>query len=458
MATATYLTSRKLSRRDHVLNLLPPLTVVNKEDATMHDRLFANNPPAKNYPENFPSKVLRHLGAWTFYSAPTKGELALLDKNMYDLDSKTEKTDAIEKKQSTHTEYNTEEGTQSHSAGDGKKSMGTTKSPTNKAKHIQQKKEERKKSPKETNKKMEQKKPCSTAELTPRKLSESNSLQKTRKQVSENKNNKVEYKKKTGKPRRSSIKCLSHTQQKNTQVNSKTSKSCELITKVEITLKKSRGKVLGGAETGTELGTEALAVEGHNMPVPGPKGINGSKSHNAKKGDKNTEKATRVRNHPGSIELNTTEEQHNKLRKSSQSSNCDMYTPVSCDSHAKTSLAPDKTQSKHIKRSVIKIPLQENESPEDNGNNNRASATHTEECNLHNKVGLCESEKCVNEENHEMLENLRDNSGKEIFHKKHVTFGEHCEKEPVTEKKRSKSQIGHKKEHKRSGKHRVKTS
>ena len=77
--------SRAPSRRDHVLNLLPPLSVLTKDEAAMHHRLFADNPPPKNYPDSLPNKVLRHLGPWTFYSAPTKGELAILDRSMYNL-------------------------------------------------------------------------------------------------------------------------------------------------------------------------------------------------------------------------------------------------------------------------------------------------------------------------------------------------------------------------------------
>ena len=93
LSTTIPIRSRAVSRRDHVLNLLPPLTVVNREEATAHDRLFSDDPPPRKYAANFPSKVLRHLGAWTFYSAPTKGELALLDKSMYDLDKNKEKLD-----------------------------------------------------------------------------------------------------------------------------------------------------------------------------------------------------------------------------------------------------------------------------------------------------------------------------------------------------------------------------
>ena len=76
--TNTLVKSKSASRRDHVLNLLPPLTVVNTEHISMHDRLFSDDPPPKTHADSFPTKVLRHLEPFTFYSAPTKGEVALM--------------------------------------------------------------------------------------------------------------------------------------------------------------------------------------------------------------------------------------------------------------------------------------------------------------------------------------------------------------------------------------------
>ena len=158
---ASSIRQRGLSRRDHVLNLLPPLTVVSKEDATLHDRLFSDDPPAKNYPKSFPSKVLRHLGEWTFYSAPTKGELALLDKNMYDLGNDTEnpaRNDADEKK--TEHEKHTP-GAQSQYAVNDEKTLETRKGKTLKTKRekqTQQTKEEEKIFKEEANEELEHQK------------------------------------------------------------------------------------------------------------------------------------------------------------------------------------------------------------------------------------------------------------------------------------------------------------
>ena len=66
------------SRRDHVLNLLPPLTVLNDDQVSMHERLFADDPPLNTRSGSFPRKILRHAEPFTFYSAPTKGELNLM--------------------------------------------------------------------------------------------------------------------------------------------------------------------------------------------------------------------------------------------------------------------------------------------------------------------------------------------------------------------------------------------
>ena len=256
---------RCLSRRDHVLNLLPPLTVANKEEATLHARLFSDDPPAKNYPKSFPSKVLRHLGEWTFYSAPTKGELALLDKNMYDLENETEnptKNDADEKK--TEHEKNTS-GAQPQRAEDDKKRLETRKGMNQKTyrdKQKQQTKDEEKIS-KAVHEVADQEKAGFLPETTQRK---SNS-EKT-KHTEDKKENNVEVTKNTKmKPKRMSyVTCPPKKLKKNAQM--KSIKSQPPLAKVEITLKKSRGKVLGRAESGDEISAEPLTVEGHNMSVP----------------------------------------------------------------------------------------------------------------------------------------------------------------------------------------------
>lgn len=319
---ATSIRSRALSRRDHVLNLLPPLTVVSKEDATMHDRLFSDNPPAMNYPENFPSKVLRHLGAWTFYSAPTKGELALLDKSMYDLENKAEITDnndVEEKKHSIHVEKEKKHTprTQSHYAGDDKKRLETRKGKAQNVtneKQVQQTKEEEKVLPKETMKYTEQQKPRLTPESTQGKSSESNSLEKTKQQVSRKKGNK---KVDLGAKQRSYITRAPKNLQKNAQV--KRTKPQPHVAKVEITLKKSRGKVLGGAETGEEISAEPLTVEGHNVSVPGH-----DRSHG--QSYRQTHEAGRAGGHKETVKLNTTERKDSKIGKGNRSSNCDKDT------------------------------------------------------------------------------------------------------------------------------------
>ena len=355
---STSIRTRHSSRRDHVLNLLPPLTVANKEDATIHERLFADKPPQKNYPKNFPSKVLRHLGAWTFYSAPTKGELALLDRSMYDLERETRKTsekDAVTKQNSGHTGHKIERKTQSHYADDGKEKLETYKGKSlkaNKGKQFQPKKKN-KFSDKETNVRIEQEKSCLTQNLKKEKCGESNALQKTKQPVSGERDKNIDDEKKIIKRR---LKRATSNQQKNVN-NQVNTTSLAPIAKAEITLKRARGKVLGGAKTGAEISIEELTVKGHNMPVPGPNPRINSKS------DKDVE-GTHDAAHRDSIKANTTEIKESKSRKASQSSNLDMYTPVSHDGQKVIIESTDKTALKNKMRSVIKIPLQENESPE----------------------------------------------------------------------------------------------
>ena len=465
---ATSIRSRALSRRDHVLNLLPPLTVVSKEDATMHDRLFSDNPPAMNYPENFPSKVLRHLGAWTFYSAPTKGELALLDKSMYDLENKAEITDnndVEEKKHSIHVEKEKKHTprTQSHYAGDDKKRLETRKGKAQNVtneKQVQQTKEEEKVLPKETMKYTEQQKPRLTPESTQGKSSESNSLEKTKQQVSRKKGNK---KVDLGAKQRSYMTRAPKNLQKNAQV--KRTKPQPHVAKVEITLKKSRGKVLGGAETGEEISAEPLTVEGHNVSVPGH-----DRSHG--QSYRQTHEAGRAGGHKETVKLNTTERKDSKIGKGNRSSNCDKDTAELDSNGNENTTASEKLQLKKLKHTVIKIPLQVNDSSEEADSNNiAATPPHVDDIKSQNKTDHLETksqnevdsletepEQFENAVQREVSsENLNSNLENDLLRDKRVTFSPIGEKEPGNGKKRAKSQTGRKKERKRSGKNRVKS-
>lgn len=443
---------RGLSRRDHVLNLLPPLTVVNKEDATLHDRLFSDDPPAKNYPKSFPSKVLRHLGEWTFYSAPTKGELALLDKNMYDLENETEnpnKNDAEEKK--TEHEKHTP-GAQPQCAGDDKKRLETRKGITlkmNREKRQQQTKGDEKNLQEEANEVAERQKAGFPPEATQRKSNKSNSLEKT-KQDEGKKGKNVEATKSTTKKdkRPSYVTCAPKKLKKNAQV--KSIKSQPPLAKVEITLKKSRGKVLGGAESGDEISTEPLTVEGHNMSVPVCDRKHAQSYRHTKERIHDIERAGA---HKETVNLNPIERKESKVKRKNRSLICDT-----------------DTQLKNQKRSVIKIPLQESDSSEEVDNDNIV-LTPTPNAELaiksenvdsasesQTKVDSPAEEQCENAvKSKTSPENLCGNLEKDVLRDKRVTFGPSCEKEPENEKKRAKSQNGSKKERKQSGKTRVKS-
>lgn len=446
---ATSIRPRGLSRRDHVLNLLPPLTVVNKEDATLHDRLFSDDPPAKNYPKSFPSKVLRHLGEWTFYSAPTKGELALLDRNMYDLENETEnpnKNDAEEKK--TEHEKHTP-GAQPQCARDDKKRLETRKGMTlkmNREKRQQQTKGDEKNLQEEANEVA-----GFPPEATQRKSNKSNSLEKT-KQVEGKKGKIVEAPKPTTKKnkRPSYVTCAPKKLKKNAQV--KSIKSQPPLAKVEITLKKSRGKVLGGAESGDEMSTEPLTVEGHNMSVPVCDRKHGQSYRHTKERIHDIERAGA---HKETVNLNPIERKESEVKRKNRSLICDT-----------------DTQLKNQKRSVIKIPLQENDSSGEVDNDNIVlTPTPTPNAELaiksenvdsasesQTKVDSPAEEQCENAvKSKASPENLCGNLEKDILRDKRVTFGPSCEKEPENEKKRAKSQNGSKKERKQSGKTRVKS-
>ena len=433
---ASSIRPRGLSRRDHVLNLLPPLTVVNKEDATLHDRLFSDDPPAKNYPKSFPSKVLRHLGEWTFYSAPTKGELALLDKNMYDSENDTEnpnKNDTDEKK--TEHEKHTP-GAQSQYADD-EKTLETRKGKTLKAKRGKQKqqtKDEEKIFKEEANEVVEHQTTELPPETTQGKSSKANSLEAT-KHVGGKKGNNIEATKSTKKKtqRQSYVTCASKKLKKNAEV--KNMKSQPPLAKVEIPLKKSRGKVLGGAESGDEISTEALTVEGHNISVPGS-----DQKHGHTK--ERTHDIERTGAHiKQTVKLSTTERKDGEVKRRNRS-----FTSVTdtadLDADNKKTVVPEKAQLGNPKRSVIKIPLQEIDSSEEADNNNRVMTPESEAkldiksenidsaSELQTKVDSPFEEQSENAvKSKASPENFCGNLGNDVLLDKRVTFGPSSQKE-----------------------------
>ena len=462
---ASSIRPRGLSRRDHVLNLLPPLTVVSKEDATLHDRLFSDDPPAKNYPKSFPSKVLRHLGEWTFYSAPTKGELALLDKNMYDLENDTEnpaKNDADEKK--TEDEKHTP-GAQSQYAVNDEKTLETRKGKTLKTKREKQKqqtKEEEKIFKEEANEELEHQKAGLLPETTQEKPIKANSLEKT-KQVGGKKGNDVEAIKSTKKKaqRPSYVTCATKKLKKNAQV--KSIKSQPPLAKVEIMLKKSRGKVLGGAESGDEISTEPLTVEGHNMSVPGS-----DRKHGHTK--ERTCDIERTCAHKETVKLNTTERKDSEVKRRNRNFISDSDT-ADLNANDKNAAVPEKAKLGNSKRSVIKIPLQEIDSSEEADNNNRVMTPEPEAeldikseknysapSELQMKVDSPSEEQSENAvKSKASPENLCGNLDVDVLRDRRVTFGPNSGKEPENNNKRAKSQNGRNKERKRSGKNRVRS-
>ena len=367
LSTTIPIRSRTVSRRDHVLNLLPPLTVVNREEATAHDRLFSDDPPPRKYAANFPSKVLRHLGAWTFYSSPTKGELALLDKSMYDLDKNKEKldrTDGEEKIGNKNTEKH------SHYTNDiksGPEVRGSETLVERREKVMKQTMKDAKEKQKQKSKIKEEKNSSVSTQSTKKISNVLNSAEKTVQAAAANKVNKVKDDKSTIKKK--SRKIPVHRKQQTT-ANSN-GKLLESHVKNEINLKKLRGKVLGGADTGTEANVDALSVEGHHMSVP---------VHNdqqVKEGTGNIEKAGNL---GGSMKQKRTEGKQSKFKKriSSLNRSSDIRKSENVDSEVK--------QQKKVKRSVIKIPLQENDSSEEGENNNRTITPLTDDVKLNNKA------------------------------------------------------------------------
>ena len=367
LSTTIPIRSRTVSRRDHVLNLLPPLTVVNREEATAHDRLFSDDPPPRKYAANFPSKVLRHLGAWTFYSAPTKGELALLDKSMYDLDKNKEKLDRTDGEEKTGNE-NTEK--HSHYTNDiksGPEVRGSETLVERREKVMKQTMKDAKEKQKQKSKIKEEKNSSVSTQSTKKISNVLNSAEKTVQAAAANKVNKVKDDKSTIKKK--SRKIPVHRKQQTTANTN--GKLLESHVKNEINLKKLRGKVLGGADTGTEANVDALSVEGHHMSVP---------VHNdqqVKEGTGNIEKAGNLE---GSIKQKGTEGKQSKFKKRISSLN------RSSEIRKSENVDSEEKQQKKVKRSVIKIPLQENDSSEEGENNNRTITPLTDDVKLNNKA------------------------------------------------------------------------
>lgn len=367
LSTTTSIRSRAVSRRDHVLNLLPPLTVVNREEATAHDRLFSDDPPPRKYAANFPSKVLRHLGAWTFYSAPTKGELALLDKSMYDLDKSKEKldrTDGEEKIGNKNTEKH------SHYTNDiksGPEVRGGETLKERKVKVMKQTMKDAKEKQKQKSKIKEEKNSSVSMQSTKKISNVPNSTEKTVQATAANKVNKVEDDKSTIKKK--SRKIPVHRKQQTT-ANSN-GKLLESHVKNEINLKKLRGKVLGGADTGTEANVDTLSVEGHHMSVP---------VHNDQQVKEGTGSIEKAGNLEGFIKQKRTEGKQSKFKKRISSLN------RSSEIRKSENVDSEEKQQKKVKRSVIKIPLQENDSSEEGENNNRTITPLTDDVKLNNKA------------------------------------------------------------------------
>lgn len=367
LSTTTPIRSRAVSRRDHVLNLLPPLTVVNREEATAHDRLFSDDPPPRKYAANFPSKVLRHLGAWTFYSAPTKGELALLDKSMYDLDKNKEKLDRTDGEEKIGNK-NTEKHSQyTNDIKSGPEVRGGETLKERKVKVMKQTMKDAKEKQKQKSKIKEEKNSSVSIQSTKKISNVPNSTEKTVQATKANKVNKVEDDKSTIKKK--SRKIPVHRKQQTT-ANSN-GKLLESHVKNEINLKKLRGKVLGGADTGTEANVDTLSVEGHHMSVP---------VHNDQQVKEGTGNIKKAGNLEGSIKQKRTEGKQSKFKKriSSLNRSSEIRKSENVDSEVK--------QQKKVKRSVIKIPLQENDSSEEGENNNRTITPLTDDVKLNNKA------------------------------------------------------------------------
>lgn len=442
--------SRNLSRRDHVLNLLPPLTVANKEETSMFDRLFAEKPPSKNYPEIFPNKVLRHLGSWTFYSTPTKGELALLDKNMHHLDKDDEKTEIDSKKHTLHNAGETEPRLRSHDFNNDKKKLKNSKTKAAEADQktqVQPKQQEEKLLQKETILKIQQEKISLTSKSTNIKSTDTNFAQNIRQTLRERMNNNVEIKRKIIK-RRSSF---NHSM-KNLKISNTVNTRSQSV--VGIKLRKSRGKVLGGADTGADIATEELqlTIEGHNVPVPDLGGVHGKFFTNCKEATQNVGNVLEDKEARESVKLTNNKRQDKIVRKMSRNSNC---SPP-CDIHRGNDVdggttKPQKTRIRKVTQAVIKIPLQENEGPEEN---DKATPKRVKDLDWKSNEDNLQFEGSVQGHNYQgkSMENVRCGlEEKDTTPEKRAS----CEKGQIHKKKRQKSQKGRKIERKRSGKSRL---
>lgn len=131
--------------------------------------------------------------------------------------------------------------------------------------------------------------------------------------------------------------------------------------------------MLGGADTGTEANVDTLSVEGHHMSVP----VHNDQQVNYKEGTGNIEKAGNLE---GSIKQTRTERKQSKFKKRISSLN------RSSEIRKSENVDSEEKQQKKVKRSVIKIPLQENDSSEEGENNNRTITPLTDDVKLNNKA------------------------------------------------------------------------
>ena len=298
---------------------------------------------------------------------PTKGELALLDKSMYDLDKSKEKldrTDGEEKIGNKNTEKH------SHYTNDiksGPEVRGGETLKERKVKVMKQTMKDAKEKQKQKSKIKEEKNSSVSMQSTKKISNVPNSKEKTVQATAANKVNRVEDDKSTIKKK--SRKIPVHRKQQTT-ANSN-GKLLESHVKNEINLKKLRGKVLGGADTGTEANVDTLSVEGHHMSVP---------VHNDQQVKEGTGNIKKAGNLEGSIKQKRTEGKQSKFKKriSSLNRSSEIRKSENVDSEVK--------QQKKVKRSVIKIPLQENDSSEEGENNNRTITPLTDDVKLNNKA------------------------------------------------------------------------
>lgn len=311
----------------------------------MYDRLFAEKPPSKNYPENFPSKTLRHLGSWTFYSTPTKGEIALLDKNMYHVGKHTENTGSDIKAPTAHNGNVDEHKLQDVSNNKKSPEVSITKT----AKVDQQKVNM---SQKEKSTKVIKENPSFTLKSRRSISQDSNFSQNVKHAWCTSRKHNVEKERKITKRKSSSNNSINR-QRSNIQISNRRTP----VSEVGLKLKKSRDKVLGGAHIGlgTDTGGLELTVQGYNMLVPDPGEVQGK-----------TGKCYRDTTRELIEDVLKNHNVNKSFRKTENRSNCGTTSP---DMHRGSSdggaAALQKTAIK-VKSAVIKIPLQENERMDEN--------------------------------------------------------------------------------------------